>query len=271
MARRFKARPSSHRAGDLPVFERVLKNGLRALFLPRKRVPIVVCDLFYPVGSFDEPPGRTGLAHFVEHMLFKGTERFPKGHIDQLAFIAGGHANAETGEDSTHYWFMLPSDRWELALQVEADRMIGAHFDPLEVQAERKVIGEERARELESAVVRLDQRHQMLSYIRHPYRNPVLGWPEDLATIEPQDIESFYRAHYRPDGAILVVAGDLDLEHAMDRVEGHFGSIARSRRLLAEGIWNEPPQTGRRDFDLVDSEGLPRGLLGWHTVPRGHS
>ncbi len=77
-------------------------------------MPIVVCDLFYPVGSFDEPPGKTGLAHFLEHMLFKGTDRFPKGQIDQLAFIAGGQANAETGEDCTHFWFTFPSDRWEL-------------------------------------------------------------------------------------------------------------------------------------------------------------
>ena len=107
MARRFKARPSAPRVGDLSVFERVLDNGLRALVLPRRQVPVVVCDLFYPVGSFDEPPGKTGLAHFLEHMLFKGTERFPKGQIDQLAFIAGGQANAETGEDCTHFWFMF--------------------------------------------------------------------------------------------------------------------------------------------------------------------
>ena len=115
MAGRHKALPSTSRAGDLPVVERSLENGLRALILPRDRVPIVVCDLFYPVGSFDEPPGQTGIAHFLEHMLFKGTERFPKGHIDQLAFIAGGQANAETGEDFTHFWFTFPSDRWELA------------------------------------------------------------------------------------------------------------------------------------------------------------
>ena len=111
-------------------------------------MPIVVCDLYYPVGSFDEPPGKTGLAHFLEHMLFKGTERFPKGQIDHLAFIAGGVANAETGEDCTHFWFMFPSDRWELALQIEADRMSLARIEADEVDAERQVIGEERAREI---------------------------------------------------------------------------------------------------------------------------
>ena len=90
MARRFNDRPLAPRVGDLPVFEQTLANGFRVLILPRPRMPIVVCDLYYPVGSFDEPPGKTGLAHFLEHMLFKGTERFPKGQIDHLAFIAGG-------------------------------------------------------------------------------------------------------------------------------------------------------------------------------------
>ena len=100
-----------------------------ALVLPLRRAPIVVCDLYYPVGSFDEPPGLTGLAHFVEHMLFKGTERFPKGQIDRLVLLAGGQSNAETSEDSTHYWFAFPNERWELALAIEADRMHRARFD----------------------------------------------------------------------------------------------------------------------------------------------
>jgi zinc protease len=102
MARR--PTPSSWRGleVDLPVAERTLANGLKALVLPRRHTPIVVCDLYYPVGSFDEPPGLTGLAHFVEHMLFKGTDRFPKGEIDRLVLVAAGQSNAETGEDSTH-------------------------------------------------------------------------------------------------------------------------------------------------------------------------
>ena len=270
MARRFKASPSAPRAGDLVVFERLLDNGLHALILPRKRVSIVVCDLFYPVGSFDEPPGKTGLAHFVEHMLFKGTERFPKGHIDQLAFLAGGQANAETGEDFTHYWFTFPSGRWEIALQVEADRMRGAHFDPGEVEAERKVIGEERARELESPQARLDQAHQALSYLRHPYRNPVLGWQEDVAAIRVDDLRAFYHDHYRPDGAVLVLAGDIDPARALDRIAEAFATVEASKRLPCKRTWEQPSQSGRRDFTLLEPDVLPRGLLGWHTVPREH-
>jgi zinc protease len=270
MAQRFKASPLAPRVGDLPVFERTLDNGLHALVLPRRQVPIVVCDLYYPVGSSNEPAGKTGLAHFLEHMLFKGTERFPKGQIDQLAFIAGGLANAETGEDCTHFWFVFPSDRWELSLEVEADRMIHARIDPNEVLAERKVIGEERAREMESAQVRLDQTHQMISYLKHPYRNPVLGWPEDLERISAGDLWAFYRDHYRPDGAVLVLAGDIEPVRAMERIEAHFGAIQRGVRPCSTPLCPEPRQQGRREFELLEAESLTRGLLGWHTVPRGH-
>jgi zinc protease len=255
--------------GDLPVFERTLPNGFRVLVLPRTHAPVVITDLYYPVGSFDEPAGKTGLAHFVEHMLFKGTERFPKGQLDRLAFAAAGQANAETSEDATHYWFAFPSDWWELALEIEADRMRGAVFDPRDIEAERQVIGEEWARDLDSPFNRLDQTHLALSYLRHPYRNPILGWPEDLAGITGDDLRRFYDRHYRPDGAVLVIVGDVSPHRAFQRVEAHFGKIPPGP-VHREAPWTEPRQTGRRGFTLADSESVARGLLGWHTVPRGH-
>ncbi len=270
MARRLTARPSPAWVGDLPVYERTLANGLKTLVLPRRHAPVVVCDLYYPVGSFDEPAGKTGLAHFVEHMLFKGTERYPKGQIDRLAFVAAGQSNAETGEDSTHYWFAFPSDRWELALAIESDRMLGATFDPVEIAAERQVIAEERAREQESPFGRLDQAHLAASYIRHPYRNPILGWPDDLERIEVADLKSFYRRHYRPDGAVLVVVGDVDADRALDACEARFALLpADGPRRPAPAV-HEPRQIGRRHFEVVEAESVPRGLFGWHTVPLGH-
>jgi zinc protease len=270
MARRQTAHPRPAWVGDLPVFERTLANGLKALVLPRPNAPVVVCDLYYPVGSVDEPPGKTGLAHFVEHMLFKGTARFPKGQIDRLAFLAAGQTNAETGEDCTHYWFAFPAGRWELALAVEADRMRNAAFDPVEVEAERHVIVEERARELDSPLGRLDQTHLAVSYLVHPYRNPVLGWPDDLRRATVEDLTDFYRTHYRTDGAVLVVVGALDPDRALDRVERHFGSLEASEASRPPAPPGEPQQTGRRDFTLVESEAVARGLLGWHSVSRGH-
>jgi zinc protease len=270
MARR--PTPSSWRGleVDLPVAERTLANGLKALALPRRHTPIVVCDLYYPVGSFDEPPGLTGLAHFVEHMLFKGTDRFPKGEIDRLVLVAAGQSNAETGEDSTHYWFTLPSDRWELALAIEADRMCGVRFDPREVEIERQVIGEERARELNTSLGRLEQTHLAVSFLRHPYRNPIVGWPEDLARIDAQALRTFYAAHYRPDGAILVVVGDVEPQAALDLVARHFEGVPVGPAAIKRPVFAEPDQTGRRDFALSEPESGARGLLGWRAVPRCH-
>ena len=270
MAPRLTARHHPSWVADLPVSERTLDNGLKALVLPRSHAPVVLTDLYYPVGSVDEPPGKSGLAHFVEHMLFKGTDRFPKGQIDRLAFVAAGQSNAETSEDYTHYWFAFPSERWELALAVEADRMLGANFDPVEVEAERQVIIEERALDLDSPLSRLDQNHLAQSYLRHPYRNPILGWPEDLAGITLDDLRRFYQLHYRPDGAVLVVVGDVEPQFALDRIEAHFGTLPRGEPRRQRSPINEPRQTGRRDFVLHESDSVARALLGWHTVPKGH-
>ncbi len=270
MARRMKRSPSYDLDDDLPVSEWTLPNGLKVLVLPRRRAPIVVCDLYYPVGSFDEPPGLTGLAHFVEHMLFKGTECFPKGQIDRLVLLAGGQSNAETCEDSTHYWFTFSADRWELALAIEADRMHGVRFDPHEVEMERQVIGEERARELNSPQGRLEQTHLAVSYLRHPYRNPILGWPEDIARIESDDLKRFYRTRYRPDGAVLVVVGDVEPEAALDRIARHFASVPAGAPPLPSPAIVEPRQTGRRDFAVSEPDSAARALFGWRTVPRNH-
>jgi zinc protease len=270
MARRLTARSSPAWVGDLPVFERTLANGLKALVLPRARAPVVVCDLYYPVGSVNDPAGKTGLAHFVEHMLFKGTERFPKGYIDRLAFAAAGSANAETSEDCTHYWFAFPADRWELALAIEADRMRGAIFDPREVEAERFVIAAERAREVDSPLRRLDLNHLAVSYLVHPYRNPILGWPDDLARTTVEDLRRFYQAHYRPEGAVLIIVGALDPNRVLDRIETYFGTIPRGAARPRLAFPAEPRQNGRRDFTLLESEAVARGLFGWHSAPLGH-
>ena len=131
--------------------------------------------------------------------------------------------------------------------------MRGARFDPAEVEVERRVIGEERARELNSPQGRLDQTHLALTYIRHPYRNPILGWPEDIAAISVDDLKAFYQAHYRPDGAVLVVVGDVDPEAALDLIASHFADVPAGKTPRAEAVLHRAAnRSGRREFVLSD-------------------
>ena len=227
-------------------------------------------DLYYPVGSFDEPAGKTGLAHFVEHMLFKGTERFPKGQIDRLAFVAAGQSNAETGEDSTHYWFAFPSARWELALAIESDRMRGATFDPREIEAERQVIAEERARDQESPSAGSTSRISPPATFATLTGTRSWAGPMTWLRIDAADLKAFYHQHYRPDGAVLVIVGDVDAGQALDASEARFASIARGEGFPPAATFEEPRQAGRRDFSILEPESVARGLFGWHTVTLGH-
>ena len=191
---------------------------------------------------------------------------FPRVRSTGWCCSAGGQSNAETSEDSTHYWFAFPRERWELALAIEADRMRGARFDAGEIEVERRVIVEERARELNSPQGRLDQTHLAVTYLRHPYRNPILGWPEDIARISADDLRAFYQAHYRPDGAVLVVVGDVDPEAALDAIAQPFRETCpRVNRRVRDPVIVEPDQSGRRGFVLADSESAARAS--WAGAP----
>jgi zinc protease len=258
-------------SGELSVVEHTLDNGLQVLILPRPQAPVVVSDLHFRVGSVDDPPGRSGLAHLVEHLLFQGTDRFPKGQIDALTFRAGGATNAETGEDDTHYWFALPSNRWELALEIESDRLQNSRFQRAEFERERRVILEERSRELDSAVGRLEELHLAMSYLTHPYRNPILGWLDELRGLTVEAARSHFASHYRLDEALLVLVGDLEPERVLERVSHWLGAVPKREGTRTWSPYVESPQTGRRSFTVENGEGLPRGLIGWHTVPRSHA
>ncbi len=271
MARRTTARPVPAWMNDTPVFDRVMPNGLKAFVIPDPQASIVVCDLYHPAGSVDDPPGKTGLAHFVEHMLFKGTERFPKGRIDALTYAAAGSTNAETADDWTRYWFVFPADRWEIALEIEADRIRNAAFDPRDVDSERRVIQEERMRDADNTQALLEQTHLETSYLVHPYRNPIVGRGADLESITADDLRAFHAAHYTPSGATLVVAGGIDADRALDRIEAVIGRIDGPDRSRNNPLPVEPPQTARREFRLSRPESVSRALFGWRAVAEGHA
>src|SRR5438445_12752022 len=243
----------------------VLANGLVVLTKEVHTSPIVTSMIWYRVGSRNEELGQTGKSHFLEHMLFKGTERFKKGEIDLTTLNNGGGNNAFTSHDFTAYYFNFASDRWDIALEIEADRMVSCSFDPEEFEAEKKVVIEELKTGLDSPWGLLLQEEEAIAFKVHPYRNPIVGWLQDVerATVEEQ--QAYYRRYYRPNNAILVLAGDFETEQVLAKVERAFGSIPAGppapRMVLAE-----PAQRGERRHVVRWRSKVPRLAIAYRAA-----
>ena len=227
------------------ITELRLENGFRALLYRRPHLPVVATALWYQVGARDERTAESGLSHFLEHMMFKGTGRYAKGEIDLLTSKNGGNNNAFTDHDATVYHFSMASDRWEIALEIEADRMRGCALDPVEFTAEKAVVLEELAMGEDDPWRRLHQGAEALAFDVHPYRMPVIGWREDLQRLTVERMREYYERHYAPDRAILVVAGDFDVDRTVAKVSELFGPLAPSTTPRATAL-GEPEQAGER-------------------------
>src|SRR2546428_9258725 len=256
--------PSAFATED--VRRTVLENGLVVLTKEVHTSPIVTSMIWYRVGSRNEELGQTGKSHFLEHMLFKGTERFKKGEIDLITLKNGGGNNAFTSHDFTAYYFNFASDRWDVALEIESDRMVNCAFDPEEFEAEKKVVIEELKTGLDSPWGLLLQEQEAAAFKVHPYRNPIVGWLQDVerATVEEQ--QAYYRRYYHPNNAILVLAGDFDTEEVLTKVVRAFGSIpagpAGPSMLLQEAS-----QRGERRLIVRWRSKVPRLAVAYHTPP----
>lgn len=249
--------PVPRLAGDVQVAR--LANGLTVALLPRRDAPVVTTALFYRAGCRDEARGGGGIAHFLEHMMFKGSSRFGPGEVDLRTQELGGANNAFTSHDATAYHFDFAPDRWTEALAIEADRMAGLNLEPREVDSERGVILEEIAMYEGEPWDALELAVQADLYGAHPYGRPVLGSREDLAAAGPEELAGFHRRFYRPDNAVLVVAGEVGPE-AFEAVEAAFGG-------LAAGAGDRPPlppvEPLREARRLVRRQGeVSRMLLG---------
>ena len=247
----------------------VLDNGLVVLTKEVHTSPIVTSMIWYRVGSRNEELGQTGKSHFLEHMLFKGTERFKKGEIDLITLKNGGGNNAFTSHDFTAYYFNFASDRWDVALEIESDRMVNCAFDPEEFEAEKKVVIEELKTGLDSPWGLLLQEQEASAFKVHPYRNPIVGWLQDVerATVEEQ--QAYYRRYYHPNNATLVLAGDFETNQILTKVARAFGLIPAGTPPPSM-LLKEPPQRGERRLIVRWRSKVPRLAIAYHAPPIAH-
>ncbi len=205
-----------------------LKNGLEVILVEMHKAPIIISRLYYKVGSRNEEVGKTGISHVVEHMMFKGTEKFPTGKISKLIKRNSGVFNAFTSTDLTCYFEQMPKNKIDIALEIEADRMHNCVFDPEEFKKEIEVIKEERRLRIEnSPEAILMEELRATFYMSHPYHWPIIGWMNDLNNITRDDAYRYYRTYYTPNNAVLVLVGDFDSREMLKKVEKYFGKIPK--------------------------------------------
>ncbi|MGD8967934.1 MAG: pitrilysin family protein, partial [Anaerolineae bacterium] len=231
-----------------------LSNGLEVLVKEAHAAPVASFWVWYRVGSRNEHVGTSGISHWVEHMLFKGTPSFPKGAAEKAIAREGGVFNGATSYDFTTYYATLPAKRIELALRIEADRMTSATFDHREVDAERTVVMSERRGAENDPEFLLDEELMGAALRVHPYRNPTIGHMCDLESITRSQLYQHYRSYYVPNNAVAVAVGDFDADEMLVLMEGHFGGASRGDDV-PKVTAAEPPQRGERRV-VVRREGL---------------
>lgn len=227
------------------IRETVLPNGLKVLTKELRAAPVVTVWTLYRVGSRNEPPGRTGISHVLEHMLFRSTKSMKTGEIDRLVQLAGGRHNAYTSYDYTAYHITLPSDRLETALRIESDRMLNCALDPDELKTELGVVLSELHGRLNDPEEQLEERTRAAAFLRHPYRNLIIGWEADVRSLGRDAVVDYYRTHYQPNNAVLVIVGDIQTETTLDLVRKYFGDLPGSP-TPPPVLTREPAHRGER-------------------------
>jgi len=231
--------------------------------------PVVATMVWYRVGSRNEELGQTGKSHFLEHMLFKGTDRYKKGEIDLLTHLNGGSNNAFTWLDFTAYYFTFASDRWEAALEIEANRMRSTTFAEEEFESEKLVVEEELRIGLDGPWESLENEVWATAFRQHPYHWPTVGWIQDLEAASANDMKAYYDKWYHPRNAILVIAGDFATAEVAGRVEELFGAIPAGPAPDSLGIM-EPPQRGEKRLVVRKQTPVERLLIAYHAPEVAH-
>jgi zinc protease len=249
------------------IHRTTLANGLQVLLKEIHTAPIISSWVWYRVGSRDEPSGRTGISHWVEHMQFKGTPQFPASILDKIIAREGGVSNAFTYMDWTTYFETMPGDKIELALRLEADRMVNSTFDPEDVASERTVVISEREGSENEPLFLLGEAVQAAAFRVHPYHHEIIGDLADLKTMSRDDLYNHYRSYYAPNNAVVALAGDFETEAMLERIRQLFEPIPAGLpppRLARP----EPPPRGEHRL-TVEGPGETTYLQLVHRAPAG--
>lgn len=253
-------------AYSINVVEYRLDNGLKVLIAEDHKAPTATFQVWYHVGSRDEHIGKTGLSHLLEHMMFKGTSAHGPKTFSQTVQRAGGWDNAFTTREYTAYFEMMASDRLGLAITLEADRMRNLVLTPSAVLSERDVVMEERRLRYEDDPQNLLYMEVLAAAFKsHPYRWPVIGWKSDLKTLNPADLVSYYKTHYAPDNAVIIVAGDVNPQDILPKIRESFGEIPRGPAISRSAV-SEDEQYGEKRLYIKQEAELP-AVLSVYKVP----
>ena len=260
----FMLSASSHTANAAQVQEFILDNGLKVLLLEDHKSPAVTFQVWYRVGARNEKDGKSGLAHFLEHMMFKGTPSTGPEEYSRIIAKNGGRSNAFTSSDVTVYFATMSREKIGIELELEADRMANALLGEKYFEPEKKVIQEERRlRTEDNPASALGEVASAVAYTIHPYRRPVVGWMQDIQNLVRQDLVDFYKLYYAPNNAFIVLVGDFSAEEMLPKIKAAFGKIPRGPEPPKVNV-KEPEQRGERRLILKKEAELPLVLSFYH-------
>src|ERR1700687_3246439 len=246
-----------------------LGNGLQVVVIPDHRTPVVTQMIWYKVGSADETPGKSGLAHFLEHLMFKGTSKHPAGEFSQTVLRIGGNENAFTSTDYTGYFQRVPREQLAKMMEFEADRMTGLILKDENVLPERDVVLEEfNMRFANTPEARLTEQIMAALYLNHPYGRPVIGWRQEIEKLDREDALAFYKRFYSPNNATVVIAGDVDAKEVRPMVERTFGEVAPQPAIPVKRLRpQEPMPAAPRTVTLSDPRVEQPSVRRYYLVP----
>jgi len=247
-----------------------MDNGLHVILHQDQSTPIVTVSVMYHVGSKNENPERTGFAHFFEHLMFEGTENIPRGEYSNYVERAGGTLNANTSNDRTYYYEIMPSNQLEMGLWLESERMLHAKVDSIGIQTQKQVVIEEKKQTVDSRPYgTLLQETMKRAFKKHPYRWTVIGDPDHIRAAKDEEFQAFYKEYYVPNNAVLVIAGDIEINQTKDLINKYFAEIPKGNQEIYRPTIVEPALNGEVRDTIYDNIQLPLIVQAYRTPAMG--